>query len=242
MLIMLLFPEKITARCSVFGFYIPTNDPARWQQFLAEPEKQWREGYSAKTLAHCWEAARGFPPEIARLFAELGLDAFTGIEPLLALVEHKVPMPGQGYPSQNDLFVLAKASGQLISLTIEGKVDELFGPLLKDWNDDLPNKQVRLNGILNMLGLTQDVSGQVRYQLLHRMASAVSEARRFGASSAVMLIHSFSPVDRWLEDYQVFLALYGVQGAVGRLMFLRQVSGINLYAGWAHGDTKFLNT
>jgi len=48
--------------------YIPSLGPSAWQQFLAEPDKQWRTGYSAKTLAHCWVHSDGLPPEIAALF------------------------------------------------------------------------------------------------------------------------------------------------------------------------------
>ena len=34
--------------------YIPANDPEQWAQFLAEPIKQWRCGYSARALAYCY--------------------------------------------------------------------------------------------------------------------------------------------------------------------------------------------
>ena len=42
-----------------------TSGPAAWQALLADPNKHWRTGYSARTLAHCWEAADGFPPEVS---------------------------------------------------------------------------------------------------------------------------------------------------------------------------------
>ena len=44
--------------------FIPTKKPEDWKQFLAK-EEHWETGYSAKTLAHCWEAAKGFPKEIS---------------------------------------------------------------------------------------------------------------------------------------------------------------------------------
>ena len=40
-------------------FYLPTVGPNDWQCLLADPAKQWRAGFSAKTLAHCWESANG---------------------------------------------------------------------------------------------------------------------------------------------------------------------------------------
>jgi hypothetical protein len=36
-----------------------TTGPDDWKALLADPEKQWRVGYSARTLATCWEAAEG---------------------------------------------------------------------------------------------------------------------------------------------------------------------------------------
>src|SRR5438034_723792 len=39
--------------------YLPTVAPQDWQKLLADPEKQWRTGYSARTIAYAWEAAKG---------------------------------------------------------------------------------------------------------------------------------------------------------------------------------------
>jgi hypothetical protein len=54
-----------------------TSGPDDWRALLADPVKHWRTGYSARTLAYCWEAADGFHPEVA---AALGRTA----DPLLA--------------------------------------------------------------------------------------------------------------------------------------------------------------
>jgi hypothetical protein len=40
---------------------LPATAPDQWAQFLAEPVKHWRTGYSARTLAYSWQAADGFP-------------------------------------------------------------------------------------------------------------------------------------------------------------------------------------
>lgn len=34
-----------------------THDAEGWKAFLADPEKQWKDGRSAKLLAEAWEAA-----------------------------------------------------------------------------------------------------------------------------------------------------------------------------------------
>ena len=86
-----------------------------------------------------------------------------------------------------------------------------------------------------MLALGEPPSGNIRYQLMHRTASAVIEAQRFRARFAVMIVHSFSPHHSWLDDYQEFLALFDKKGGVGDLVMLSQIDGVELYSGWAEG-------
>jgi hypothetical protein len=221
-----------------------TNGAADWQKLLAAPEKHWRTGFSAKSLAYCWEKADGFPPEVALLFSQSNIPAFQHVELLLAFPEHKVIMPPRGgHPSQNDLFVLAKASdGQLIAITIEGKVSESFGPALGEWRAEASRgKTKRLIFIKEQLGLTGELPTHIRYQLFHRTVSAIIEASRFNAPNAAMIVHSFNQSDLWFHDYQNFLALFGAQASEpGKLFFLKETHGIKLYSGWAHGNEKFL--
>ncbi len=222
--------------------YVPTTGPEDWKRLLAEPEKQWRAGFSAKTLAQCWEQADGFPPEIEQLFRRSGVAAFERMDLILALPEYQVPLPGGARPSQNDLFVLAKGGDdQLVAITVEGKVAEPFGPTLEEWDaSQSRGKQERIAFILKLLGVDGPVSPRIRYQLLHRTASAIIEARRFNARSAVMLVHSFSPECLWFEDFAAFVELYSIQPEPGRLYFLKELEGVGLYAGWAKGDRQFL--
>ncbi len=223
--------------------YIPTSGVEDWRRLLADPEKHWRTGFSARSMAYAWESAKGFPPEIQALFTR-SEHPFHNIELLLAIPEHKVLMsPYGGHPSQNDLFVLAKDSeGNLIALTIEGKVSESFGNILSEWNaEGSPGKYKRLAFITETLGLTGEIPETIRYQLLHRTASAVLEAKRFTAKRAVMVVHSFNQNDLWFDDYRAFLSIFGVTDALpGMLQFLTEVWGIKIYSGWARGEEKFL--
>lgn len=225
--------------------YIPTTDPSDWARFLADPEKQWRTGYSARTLAYAWEAAAGgFPPEIDRLFQQAGDERVCDLEMLLAFPEWKVELPpkGKGHPSQNDLFVLARGEHGLVTIMVEGKVEETFGETLEGWlKQPTPGKQQRLAFIQSKLGLVGTLPKSIRYQLLHRTVSARLEAERFGAKSAVMLVHSFQQERLWFEDFQAFLSLFGV-GSVqpGRLYLLSECGGVPLFAGWVTGDPLFL--
>jgi hypothetical protein len=75
-------------------------------------------------------------------------------------------------------------------------VDEPFAQLLGDWLVNAsPGKLTRLAFLCNVLGLEErTLPHDIYYQLLHRTASAVIEAKRFKTDLAVMLVHSFSPI------------------------------------------------
>lgn len=214
--------------------YIPTTSPEDWRQFLAEPQKQWRSGYSARELAECWEAADGFPASIQTMLAGSAFPALRKLDLILAIPEHKVNLPGGGHPSQNDLFVLGKtADGELVSVMVEGKVAESFGSTLETWLMNASDgKRARLKFLCETLGLAQEPPLQIRYQLLHRAVSAVLEARQFNARYAMMIVHSFSPEKAWLADYEAFLELFGVSARPGQLVELPGVPMLRLFAGW----------
>jgi len=223
--------------------YVPSGGVEDWQKFLAEPEKQWKTGFSAKALAYCWEEANGFPKEVETIFKDSEFDQLKDIEPLFIIPEHQVFLPPKGgRPSQNDIFVLAKSEGQSISITVEGKVSEPFGETLEDWlAKPSEGKKKRLNFLKDQLGLTGELPGSVRYQLLHRTVSAILEAKRFMAKKAIMLVHSFSQELEWYEDYQEFLKLFNIDASVNKLTMVNKIHGIELYCGWVKGDQKYLS-
>jgi len=220
----------------------PTRSPEDWRQLLADPVKHWRTGYSAKALAHCWQEAGDFPAEVRDAFRNSGIDVFHNVEMLAAFPEHKVPLPGGRRPSQNDLFVVAKGNGELMSIMVEGKVSEPFGDTVAEWKGAYgKGKQRRLQYLCDLLELSPAEVDHIRYQLLHRTASAVIEAEGFNAPNAVMLVHSFSPRNEWFDDYQRFVALFGATGELGTIVSARTVSGVKLYVGWVKGNGKYLN-
>lgn len=219
-----------------------TSGPQDWQALLADPQKHWRMGFSARTLAHCWEAAQGgLPPEVETVFAS-GVDpALTGFTPLLAVPEFKVPLPGGERPSQNDIFVLGRSKTGPVSVMVEGKVSESFGPTLAEWRKDASSgKEDRLTFLLRALGLSDAPDGASRYQLFHRAASAVLEGERYRAVAAVMLVHSFSQERACWADYVAFLKLFKVEAGFGVLQRLPGPQRVPLYAAWVQGDPKFL--
>lgn len=219
--------------------YVPSIGPDDWKCHLADPDKQWKRGYSARTLAYCWEEANGFPPEIAALFESFGHKS----ELLLAIPEHKVPLPGASRgESQNDLFALARIGDMTFAITVEGKVNESFGVPLHAWLQDASEgKKVRLDYICKKLGLATLPSGEIYYQLLHRAASAVIEAERFKTDSAAMIVHSFSPERLWYPEFARFASLFDTEVAPDHLVAVRPTGRPPLYIGWACGDLHFLD-
>ena len=81
------------------------------------------------------------------------------------------------------------------------------------------------------LGLKDADLGPVRYQLLHRTVSALLEAKRFGASQAVMLVLSFSPTQAWFADYQTFAKLMGANAGLNEVVRARSGDGVELHLG-----------
>ncbi len=219
--------------------FIPATKPDDWQQFLADPEKQWKKGFSARSLAYCWQEANDIPKDVKEVLSKN--PAFKELESLIIIPEHQVPLPGGTRPSQNDCWVLARTMNDLVSIAIEGKVSEPFGPSIGEWFQDATDgKKKRLAYLCSQLGLDENLPENIRYQLLHRTASAVIEAKRFNAKFAVMAVHSFSQTAEWLDDYKDFAALFGVKSDRNSIVSVGSKDGIDLYLAWVCGDKQYL--
>ena len=226
------------------NIYIPARSADDWQQFLAEPDKHWRSGYSARAAAYAWQEADGFPREVAALLSSANDDNLKHVELLLAIPEHKVYFPPmQGHPSQSDVFALGRAiNGDLMSIAVEAKVSEPFDLTVNEWiADPTRGKMERLEFLKDTLGIGDKPIGHIRYQLLHRLSAALLEAKRFSAKYAILVIHSFSQTDEWFDDFAAFLSLYGLVASVGQLAELDLGNATNVFAGWARGNAKYLD-
>lgn len=121
-------------------------------------------------------------------------------------------------------------------MAVEGKVDESFGPLVSEWlREAAPasKKPARLKRLAQTLGI--DLSGceNLRYQLLHRTASAVYETRRYHAEVGVMMVHSFDPHDAGFEDFSRFAVAMGIPDAAAtRVVGPVTRDGVAVYLGW----------
>jgi len=215
---------------------IPSSGPDSWKQFLAKPDLHWAVGFSARTLAHAWEAADGVPPEVGNLMTS----AFGSSQLLFALPEHKTALPGGKRESQSDIFALVRHDKGLATYTIEGKVNEPFGQPIGQWiKEASPGKGERLSYLCALLGIST-CPPDVHYQLLHRTASALIEAERFDAKLAGMIVHSFSSEKRWFEVFARFAHLLGCNVEADKSASITVPSGKTLMLGWATGEERFL--
>lgn len=216
---------------------VPATALDDWKRLLASPE-HWREGYSAHALATRWHNAAAFPPEIADL---LNTNSATEAATLLlAIPEHKVALAGGARASQTDLWVLARTRRGLLSVAVEGKVAESFGPTIGEWQAAASaGKQERWTALGKLLEIQQECDQSIRYQLFHRTASALLEARRFFAVGAAVIVHSFSQAHASFGDFQRFVGLMGGQvNSAGTLVEVPAREGIQLFFGWADGPSR----
>jgi hypothetical protein len=220
--------------------YIPTQSYEDWKRLLAKPDLHWKAGYSAMTLARSWEAAHGFPPEVAATLSTTTDPVLQDLSMLIAIPEYQVALPGGDRPSQTDLLVLARGAEGLVAIAVEGKVDETFGPTVEQKRAKNSNGvNTRLHFLTESLGLTEPIQGNIRYQLLHRTVSAMLIAEQFSAKAAVMLVHSFSLTNKWFDDFAAFAALFGIKAQVGSLAAVGLRRNLPLFIGWCSGDQEF---
>ena len=220
-------------------FFVPTLGPTDWRRLLADPVTQWERYKSALEMAVCWEAARGLnrglPPEVAGALDTV--PQLQGAHLLIGLPEHKVSFEGGGHPSQNDLWALLRVERELVSMTVEAKAGEKLDDIVKSWlpkDGDRSRKPERLAALQRRLGIGEVDVSHIRYQLLHRAASALKEGERFGAHTAVMLIQSFNRAadEHSWNDFTAFGQVMGVTVKEGRFVESPRSTAISLFVGW----------
>ena len=139
------------------------------------------------------------------------------------------------------MFALVRIGDRTVSMAVEGKVDEPFGPTVGEWLKDASlGKQERMAFLCSTLGISDPPPAEIHYQLLHRTASAVIEAQRFRTDTAAMIVHSFSPERMWFDAFERFAGLYGLGVRPRQLVEVSLPTGMPLFLGWACGDQRFL--
>jgi len=215
--------------------YAPALGLQSWQALLADPEKHWVRGYSAFETAVCWERGartpRGIPAQLAEVCDKNAL--WNGCVSVASFPEHRVSLPGGSRASQTDVWTILRGPAGLLSLAVEGKAGESFAQTVGEWRkDETDGKRRRLAYMQDLLGLAQPVDDALRYQLLHRTASAIIEAERIGAAAAAMVVLSFASDEKSHEDYERFAQAIRAVTNAGHLSRAEAVSRVPLFTTW----------
>lgn len=220
---------------------MPSMGIAEWRAKLADPYLHWRRKKSAWELAVSWESRRdeesGLPPEIEKVLR--AHPTFVDARLLIAIPEHRVTLDDDRRPSQNDLWAMLLLTHGYASATIEAKVGEEFDKTIEEWMiKGSAGKTERLQFLTEILGLPSLPPGHIRYQLVHRTASAIIEADRWKASTALMLVQYFKQSPCFKEspsswnDYCNFAELLKIEPKRGSISGSRIVGNTELFLGW----------
>jgi len=158
---------------------------------------------------------------------------FRSAELITAVPEHRVTLDDERRPSQNDLWLILWTPQGYASVTVEAKAGEEFDKPIDQWlREDSKGKDARLRFLSNTLCLADPCPGHIRYQLVHRTASAILEAKRCHFALALMLVQSFEESRSSWADYEAFASHLGLTAMRGATTGPRRVDGIDLYLAW----------
>jgi hypothetical protein len=158
---------------------------------------------------------------------------------LAAIPEWQVPLPGGTTTSCTDVLALCRNDTGICVLGVEAKVLEDFGPLIAEKRAQTSvGQSERLAYLHSLLGV-KHFEDSIRYQLLHRTASALLTARDFHAASAVMLVHAFDTPASQRNDFLAFVTAMGVTEVAQLVYLVKSFAQPSLYLAWCNGDQQF---
>jgi len=105
--------------------------------------------------------------------------------------------------------------------------------LVSKWLDKSDTKKKRLDALCKTLGLSVQQALPLRYQLLHRTASAIYEAKRYRTDLAGMLVHNFAAEQSGYLDFCTFAQAFGAkESKASELYGPFACDGVSVYLGW----------
>ena len=194
------------------------------------------------TAAAAWESSSdSLPTEIKALLESSKDEALVGQRLLIATPEWQVPLEGGETTSNTDVLAICRNDDGLCVIAVEAKVLEDFGPLLGEKRAKASSGQIARLNYLHALLQVSHFDDSIRYQLLHRTASALLTAREFHAKSAMMLVHAFGSKPNLRADFEAFCAALGGRELAPLIYKVPSFDRPCLYLAWCNGDDRFLN-
>lgn len=212
--------------------HLPLLEPEDVVLHLGQQERHWKAGRSAHALATQWSRINDLPKSVAAILDSQ--EMFRGAELIDAFLERQVDLGTVGRPSQTDLLAVVGLKDRIAVVAVEAKAGEPFGDRVRNWNNGSKGKAARLSSLCVTLGISESAAQSLRYQILHRSASAVYEARRYRSKFAVMLVQSFAKDDESFADFAEFIRAMGDVSEVepSSLFGPFNCDGVALYLGW----------
>ena len=192
--------------------HLPLLEPEDVVLHLGQQEKHWKAGRSAHALCTLWNSSDGLPQSVQ--IDSATRQPFAGAELIDAFLERQIDLGTAGRPSQADLLAILGVQDQTAIMAVEAKAGEPFGDRVAKWNDGSDGKKARLSALCGTLKISEGQAEPLRYQLLHRTASAIYEARRYRSKLAVMLVQSFAEDHESYADFAAFVRAMGETGEV----------------------------
>jgi len=195
--------------------------------------KNYRKGYSAYETHQKWKAISDLLPEpLNSVLLRSRNPIFTGIKPDCVIAEHAVFLDTLKTPSKTDIMAFcSNEARERIVLAVEAKCAEPFAERISRWitTPDAPRRLAqrrlfteetpivsrkvdRLRFLNSVLGTDISPESHLRYQLLHRTASAILEARNLSARAAVVVVQAFTFNIENFFDFTDWTTVLGIQG------------------------------
>ena len=213
--------------------HVPLRRPEEIIPHLGAPH-HWKEGRSAKSLIDQWWSANSIPPSIVAILDQA--PEWQGSELIDAYAERCTSLDdGRPSHSQSDLLAIVGISNSLGVLSIEAKVDEGFDKTVGEWlKVESAGKTARLAKLCSLFNLDPACVSALRYQLFHRTASAIIEARRYRTDRAAMIVQSWSLDSSGFADYCAFFDAVGISGlSIGKLSQSLIIDGVSFRTAWS---------
>jgi len=162
-----------------------------------------------------------------------------GQQLLVALPEWQVPLPGGITTSNSDILAICRNELGLCIIGVEAKVLEDFGPLVSSKRAEPSAGQGERLAYLHALLGVERFDDAIRYQLLHRTASALLTAREFHAATAVMMVQAFDTPAAQRADFEMFRMAMGAREVAPLIYKVDSFTGPSLFLAWCDGDSRF---
>lgn len=208
-------------------------------------KNQWKDGYSAKEFAKMWfkNESVSMPKEITDYIQA----AMGNFEAIYAIPEYETNFDDFGNGRHHDMFILCKKkeSEEKFVVCIEAKVEESLGKTVEDSLKNISsssNIPQRMEGMKNVLNMTNVNVSKLRYQLFTGSVGTLCEAKKQNVDKCLFIVLQIVPqsrkdinTDSTHKDFEEFVKSNGaekVNNADNTYILKTAIKNIKTYIGY----------